>query len=109
MPLQDSFAALGMDEASVTRAVDLYRARFATHGLYENRLYEGALPSLDTRRDAQTRLAVATSKPTPFAEQIVSHFGLAEQLELVVGAALDGTRRHKADAIVGELVEILTG
>jgi hypothetical protein len=38
-PLQDQFAALGLDEGDVGRAVELYRERFRDHGLYENRVY----------------------------------------------------------------------
>ena len=45
------------------------------------------------------RLAVATSKPTPFAQRIVEHFGLDVHLDVVAGATLDGSRRTKADVI----------
>jgi len=46
-----------------------------------------------------SRLAVATSKPTPFAQRIVEHFGLDVHLDVVAGATLDGSRRTKADVI----------
>ena len=98
-PLQDRFAALGLDEADVERAVALYRERFADVGLYENRVYDGVPEALVELRAAGHRLGVATSKPTPFAERIVAHFGLDEHLEAVVGATLDGTRRAKADVV----------
>lgn len=68
-----SSAVTGLDTAGVERAV----ARLSAAGV---------------------RLAVATSKPTPFAERVVAHVGLAG-LELVGGATLDGTRRRKADVI----------
>ena len=81
------------------RAVELYRERFTDQGLYENRLYPGVEDALAALTFASRRLAVATSKPTAFAERIVSHFGLNTHLELVAGATLDGTRRKKADII----------
>ena len=98
-PLQDSFTALGLDGAAVADAVALYRDRFGTSGLYENALYDGIPELLAALRGAGHQLAVATSKPTPFAERIVQHLGIAGCFDVVAGATLDGTRRHKADVI----------
>jgi phosphoglycolate phosphatase len=98
-PLQDQFAALGLDETEVERAVVLYRERFSEHGLYENEVYPGVRDALEALSAAAFRMAVATSKPALFAERIVGHFGLARHLELVAGATLDGTRLAKGDII----------
>ena len=98
-PLQDSFARLGLDDPDVEHAIAVYRERFTDMGLYENRIYEGVPDALARLRAADLRLAVATSKPTPFAERIVTHFGLDAHIELVVGATLDGSRRTKTDII----------
>ncbi len=98
-PLHDQFAALGLDEGDVARAVELYRERFRGQGLYENRVYEGVPEALKALAAVPLRLTVATSKPTPFAERIVEHFGLDEHLDVVAGATLDGSRRTKADVI----------
>jgi phosphoglycolate phosphatase len=98
-PLQDRFASLGLDESEVGRAVELYRERFRDVGLFENRVYDGIPEALDALAAVPVRLAVATSKPTLFAQQIVEHFGLDVHLDLVAGATLDGSRRTKADII----------
>lgn len=98
-PLQDQFAALGLDEAGVERAVALYRERFTQHGLYENYVYEGIREALDALGAASARMAVATSKPTGFASRIVEHFALAQHFAFVAGATLDGSRREKRDII----------
>ncbi len=99
-PLQDALAtALSLDAVGVQRAVSLYRERFAEVGLYENRVYDGMAEVLSVLASDSIRMAVATSKPTPFAQRILSHFGLATHFELVAGATLDGARRRKADVI----------
>lgn len=98
-PLQDQFASLGLDEADVGRAVELYRERFRDQGLYENRVYEGVPEALAEFAAVPFRLVLTTSKPTPFAQRIVEHFGLDTHLDLVAGATLDGSRRTKADVI----------
>jgi phosphoglycolate phosphatase len=98
-PLQDQFASLGLDESEVGRAVALYRERFRDVGQFENRVYDGIPEALDALAAVPLRLAVATSKPTLFAQQIVEHFGLDVHLDLVAGATLDGSRRTKADVI----------
>jgi len=81
-PLQDQFATLGLDAREVERAVSLYRERFTERGPYENRVYVGVEDTLAALTAASLRLAVATSKPTTFAERIVRHFGLDKHLDL---------------------------
>ena len=102
-PLQDSFAALGLGPAGVEDAVALYRERFTDAGLYENRVYDGIPEALTALGAAGHTLAVATSKPTPYAERILDHFGLRAHLAHVSGASLDGALRHKADIIAAAL------
>lgn len=98
-PLQDSFAGLGLDGTGVEAAVRLYRERFAQQGLYEIRVYDGVAEALADLCAQGHRLAVATSKPTVFAQRIVEHVGLDRHLDVTVGATLDGSRRAKADVI----------
>jgi phosphoglycolate phosphatase len=74
-PLQDRFASLGLDDSEVERAVDLYRERFRDVGLFENRVYDGIPEALAALAAVPVRLALATSKPTLFAQRIVEHFG----------------------------------
>lgn len=51
-------------------------------------------------------LAVATSKPTVFAERIIDHFGIAGHFHAVVGAELDGSRDTKHAIIVEALARL---
>lgn len=98
-PLEDSFAALpGMDEELVARAVAAYRAGYDLLG---SPLYAGVPEALAALRAAGLRLALATSKPQPFAEQIVAAHALAPLLEVVVGSDRPAGRRTKGD-VVGE-------
>jgi len=98
-PLWDSFAALGLGPAAVQEAVALYRERFTQQGIFENRVYDGVAEALAELSGRSVQMAVATSKPTAFAERIIEHFGLEGFFDVVGGATLDGTRRHKADII----------
>lgn len=111
-PLQDSFAAMGLTAAQVDDAVALYRERFATTGMYENRVYDGILDVLEGLVASGATCALATSKPESSAQRIVDHFGLAPFLTVVGGATMDGTRRHKVDVVghvLGRLPEPRTG
>ncbi|HEV7207368.1 MAG TPA: HAD hydrolase-like protein [Mycobacteriales bacterium] len=103
-PLQESFAGLGLPATGVQQAVASYREYFTDTGLYENEVYEGIVPLLTALRDAGSRLAVATSKPTTFARRILDHFALSAYFTQVQGAELDGRRRHKDQV----LTEVLT-
>ena len=95
-PLVDSFQRFyGFSPADARAAVDVYREYFTDRGIFENELYPGIPALLARLRAAGRRLAVATSKPEPFAKRIAEHFGIAEYFDCVAGAALDETRTNK--------------
>ncbi len=99
-PLQESFATYcGLDKEETHRAIELYRERFKKVGMFENILYQGIEHLLQSLKSQQYILAVATSKPTPFAEQILKYFHIDHLFDLIVGSNLDGTRTSKTEII----------
>jgi phosphoglycolate phosphatase len=99
-PLHRSFGAVfGEGSPKISAALELYRDRFSSKGMYENRVYPEIPAALAALRDLGATLVVATSKPIVFAEQIIKHFGLGEHIQSVYGSELDGTRSDKAELI----------
>ena len=96
-PLRESFAWLldTRDPVVIEHAIALYRERYGDVGWRENTLYDGI-------EEAVARLArampvyVCTSKPSVFAQRIVTLFGLAPYVRRVYGANLDGALDDKA-------------
>ena len=99
-PLVPSFMEFyGLDHEQALEAVKVYRERFSTVGLYENRVLEG-IPEMLARLKAEGKvLAVASSKPEVFVLKILEHFGLRDYFDEVIGALLDETRTAKKDVI----------
>ena len=85
--------------ARVERAIHAYRERFDRVGWRENQVYPGIPEQLDRLHAAGARTLVATSKPEPFAERIVSHFGLRGRFDRIYGSGLDGRRAQKAELL----------
>lgn len=102
-PLRESFASLDLSPPDVTLAVERYREYFSERGLYENAVYPGIKETVIALVDRGCRLAVATSKPTVFAERILDHFDLARYFEVTVGSELDGRRSNKHAVIAAAL------
>lgn len=99
-PLLDSFMAdYGFDKEKAQTAIDYYRERFRVKGLYENMVYDGVEEILDKLKKSGKKLILATSKPEPFAKEILRHFGLEEYFVYAAGSNFDGTRTAKADVI----------
>ena len=96
----------GMNETESIQAVHFYREYFSEFGIFENAVYEGIAELLEQLKDAGKVLAVATSKPTVFAERILRHFELAEYFAFVAGSNLDGTMVDKAEVIAFALKNI---
>jgi phosphoglycolate phosphatase len=100
-PLREAFCEIlaTRDEAVIEEAVRIYRERFGTVGLFENSVYPGVVEALGRLGAAGHALSVVTSKPAPYAERIVDHFGLREHVPHVYGAELSGERSTKAEQI----------
>jgi phosphoglycolate phosphatase len=106
-PLRASFALLlnTNDVQLIERAVELYRQRFASEGMFENSVYPGIENALATLRMYDVQLYVTTSKPTVFATQILEHFGLERYFKQIYGSELDGTRTDKGELVAHVLAE----
>ena len=99
-PLLDSFMRYyRMTPETAEHAVALYRERFATIGIFENKLYPGVASMLQTLQAAGCTLAVASSKPEPFVRTILKHFGVLDVFSEVVGSTMDEKRTAKAEVI----------
>ncbi|WP_141603550.1 HAD family hydrolase [Terrilactibacillus laevilacticus] len=99
-PLQVSFTEYyNFDQTSSKTAIDFYRERFKDKGIFENELYRGIPELLNSLKEQQYTLVVATSKPTVYAEQILKYFKIDQYFDLVVGSHLDGTRSSKTEII----------
>lgn len=99
-PLLESFVRLaGLTPNQASDAVIAYREYFSQTGIFQNVPYDGIAQCLDAFTAAGWQLAVATSKPTVFAERILDHFSLRSPFAAVAGSDLDGTRVHKHEVI----------
>ena len=104
-PLHEMFSRhLGSDDRA-DQALHLYRERFSTKGLFENEPYEGISSALEAIAERVGRLIVVTSKPRPFAEQILDHFELASFFQRVYGSELDGRFTRKTELMEYVLAE----
>jgi len=102
-PLRDSFSELLSGTEDVELAVDAYRDRFRTLGMYENTVYEGIPEALDSLRSRGAQLFVVTSKPKKFAVSILQHFRLSDYFTAIYGSELDGRLSDKGDLIAHAL------
>ncbi len=103
-PLHKSFQDFyGMSEEDSFRAVDYYREYYAPKGIFENRLYDGIAEALDKLSAKGYTLAVASSKPEFYVKQILTHFGIADRFEVVVGSEMNGDRTDKAEVVAEAL------
>ncbi len=103
-PLQDGFAlVLGVPVGDVPRAVAAYRECYAGGALLQATVHDGVPDLLAALRAAGATLAVATSKPEPFAVRLLEHTGLLPAFASVHGATMDGLVRHKDQVVAAAL------
>jgi phosphoglycolate phosphatase len=100
-PLRWTFPLLlGTDDRDlVETAIDYYRQRYETIGLFENEVYPGVPELLRRLRDEGFPLFVVTSKPKVYADRITQHFGFADFFIEVYGPELDGRFDEKVELV----------
>lgn len=103
-PLMHSFQTLlGMTKEQAEEAIVIYRARYTTVGMYENRVYPGIRTVIRTLWKQGIKLGVVTGKPAYPTGKILEHFGLDRFLSKVVCTA--DTRAEKEHLILEALPE----
>ena len=99
-PLYDEFRRkFGMDDAEAREAVRLYREYYPVKGLYENAVIDGAEQLLAVLKLRGKRVCLATSKPEPYAREILRYFGLLHYFDFVGAAQLDGSISTKTEVL----------
>lgn len=99
-PLAESFQKFyGFDPQKSIEAVEKYRERYNTVGVYENAVIPGIPEILKGLKARGKVLAVATSKPEPAALTVVRHFGLYPCLDAAVGSTPSNHAEKKSDVI----------
>ncbi|QSO51061.1 HAD hydrolase-like protein [Alicyclobacillus curvatus] len=103
-PLRQTFMEqYGLSEEDAKTAVSYYREYYDPIGWRQNEVYPGIPEALATLSSAGYAIGLATSKPTVFAERILTHFDLRDAFSVVIGSNLDGTREDKAEVIAAAL------
>jgi phosphoglycolate phosphatase len=98
-PLRGCFAEALNGEGDPEEALQHYRGRYGTTGLFEAFVYDGVQETLAELRATGMRLFLCTAKPLVYAERILSHFGLEHHFEAAYGDELGGRFQDKADLI----------
>lgn len=99
-PLVDSFAKYyDFPCEKGIKAAEIFREYFSTRGILENNVFPGIPELLKTLADRGCCLAVSSSKPLVFVEQILNHFQLRQYFTVVHGGTFDETQCRKTDII----------
>lgn len=88
-----------VDEETARQAVAYYRERYTVTGIFENSVYPGIRELLEELQSKGYRLAVASSKPENFVNQVLDYFDLAGYFDVIVGSEMNGSRTQKVQVI----------
>ena len=90
----------GLDDEKAWDVVGIYREKYPTDEyIFNASVFDGVEEILKELKAAGLTLAVATSKPVPFAKKLVEHFGLIEYFDFIGGSGLDNSRGSKREVI----------
>jgi phosphoglycolate phosphatase len=103
--LHYSFANFfAMSDEEATKAVALYRERYKVKGVYENTPVEGAGELFSFLKSKGYFVALATSKPLCFAEEILKQYAWTEYFDAVMGSDLGGVKFPTKASVIQEVM-----
>ncbi len=104
-PLLDIFRnEFGMSETQAYQAIEIYRDHYDSLNQEGTDVYENVRDVLPMLRAAGYRLFVATVKPAPIADKVLTDLELRLHFDGISGSSLDSTRRDKS-SIIGHALE----
>ena len=89
----------GRTEQDLDAFVVAYRANYFEGGEYEFEVYPGMAELVADIGASDTRLVLATAKPIPSAERVLTRAGLIDHFDFVSGTELDLMRQDKPSII----------
>lgn len=106
-PLRESFMRFyGFGEEQAKEAIEKYREWFRPKGIFQNSIYPGMKEMLEKLEKSGKVLAVASSKPQVFVEQVLRHFEIYRYFRVIVGSELDGRRDTKEEVVAEALRQL---
>ncbi len=97
--LKSSFIrCCGCNSIEADKLTDMYRKHYRDGSLLNAKPYDGSIELCKELTNEGIRIAVATSKPQEFAEQILYHFGFEHYISVIHGADMKG-KLTKTDLI----------
>lgn len=101
VPAVMEFCGVARERAEAVLAA--YRRFYTGGGMRLSAVYPGIAEMLAALTDAGIRCHVATSKPEPFAREILTDCAIARYFTEICGATLD-EKRTKKDEVISELL-----
>ena len=104
-PLYDSFREFyGFSHEQALEAVDFYRERYHTLGIYESHIYDGIRELVNRLRLIGVIVGIATSKPEETVKKMMNFHKITDCFDFIAGSTYDISRRTKSD-VIGYAIE----
>lgn len=99
-PLEDSFIDFyGFTSEQADEAVRVYRERYFTTGVYENKVYPGTVEALTELQRCGFRMGIGSSKNLPMVLEVLRYFDLDRFFDFKAARDEAGTLHTKADVL----------
>ena len=107
IPIRTIFSELLQtdDEQLITRAISVYRDKYAEIGITGNRVYPGIAELLSTLQEKSYCIFIVTMKNKLDSEKVIRHLGFRDLIQGIYGPNLEGYPDNKAELIKSAMFE----
>ena len=96
----------GFDDEKTEEIIKIYRKYYIEKGMYEHTAYPGIPELIKSLKSKGKTLAVATSKATVLAKEILEYLHLADYFTVIAGSNMDGSSASKDKVVLNCLDEL---
>ena len=91
------------EEGLIEEGIRLFRERYSTIGIFENRIYPGAVGLLEVLYEDSHKLYIVTNKPRIYTISILEHFSIDQLFNGIFSPELDDYKPNKTEFIKSAL------
>ncbi len=100
-PLVDSFSKYyGFNEEKSRKAIEIYREYYKAKGINECKLFDGIKELLESLKNSDYEIALATSKPELFAHIVLQNYDIHKYFDFISGATIDEKTRYTKEHVI---------